>query len=67
MKLGFDKSTIEINKLVLWMLLIDKLIFLLDYECLRIYEKCPGKNIPMIYDNNIKYNNNKYSNNKTIM
>lgn len=49
------------------MLLIDKLIFLLDYECLRIYEKCLGKNIPMIYDNNIKYNNNKYSNNKTIM
>lgn len=55
------------NKLVLSMLLIDKLIFLLDYGCLRIYEKCPAKNIPMIYDNNIKYNNNKYNNNKNIM
>lgn len=67
MKLGFDKITIEINELVLSMLLIDKLIFLLDYGCLRIYEKCPTKNIPMIYDNNIKYNNNKYNNNKNIM
>lgn len=62
MKLGFDKITIEINKLVLSM----QLIFLLDYGCLRIYEKCPAKNIPMIYYN-IKYNNNKYNNNKNIM
>lgn len=47
------------------MLLIDKLIFLLDYGCLRVYEKCTGENVPIIYDNNIKYNNN--NNNKNII